>query len=70
MNPKEKLHTLVQDTLRGPTLASIPFFDQKKIIGLLDGLSTMDESARVAYDQILMSLVSACILQEGFHLAA
>lgn len=70
LNPREKLHTLVQDTLRGPALASIPFFDQEKIIGLLDSLNTMDEGARVAYDQILMSLVSACILQESFHLAA
>jgi hypothetical protein len=30
----------------------------------------MDENARVAYDQVLMVLVSACVLQERFHLAA
>jgi asparagine synthase (glutamine-hydrolysing) len=51
-------------------LASIPYFDQKKVVGLLDRLQTMDEGARVANDQVLMLLVSACVLHEGFHLAA
>jgi hypothetical protein len=31
----------VQDILRGPILASIPFFDQRKIIGLLDNLNML-----------------------------
>ena len=70
LNPQEKLSALVQDTLRGPVLASIPFFDQKKIIRLLDSLDTMDEGSRVANDQVLMILVSACVLHERFHLAA
>jgi len=68
LNPKQKLSTLVQDTLRGPVLASIPFFDQKKVIALLDNVNTMDEGSRVAVDQVLMLLVSACVLQQGFHL--
>jgi asparagine synthase (glutamine-hydrolysing) len=70
LNPKEKLSTLVQDTLRGPVLASIAFFDQKKVVGLLDSLDTMDEGSRVANDQVLMILTSACVLQDRFHLAA
>ena len=68
LNPKEKLSTLVNDTLRGSVLASIPYFDQKKVVGLLDSLDTMDESGRVANDQVLMALVSACVLHERFHL--
>ena len=68
LNPKEKLSALVNDTLRGPVLASIPFFDQKKIVALLDSLNTLDEGARVAVDQVLMILVSACVLQERFGL--
>jgi asparagine synthase (glutamine-hydrolysing) len=60
----------VQDRLRGKQLASIPFFDQKKVIGLLDRLPGMDDAARVANDQILMFLTSACVLQERFQLAA
>jgi asparagine synthase (glutamine-hydrolysing) len=68
LNPEEKLSTLVNDTLRGSTLASIPYLDQKKVVGLLDRLNTMDESARVANDQVLMVLVSACVLHKGFNL--
>ena len=70
LNPKERLSALVQDTLRGPTLASIPFFDQKKVISFLDRVETMDEGSRVANDQLLMILTSACILHERFGLAA
>jgi len=70
LNPKAKLHELVQDRLRGRALASIPFFDQRKVTGLLDRLGSMDEGARVANDQILMFLTSACVLQERFQLAA
>src|SRR6185312_4498764 len=70
LNPKEKLSTLVNDTLRGPTMASIPFFDQKKVVGLLDTLHTMDEGANVAVDTVLMLMMSACVLQEGFNLSA
>lgn len=70
LNPKQKLSTLVNDMLRGSVLASIPFFDQRKVVGLLDRVGTMDEGARVSSDQIFMVLVSACVLQEGFHLAA
>ena len=70
LNPKDQLNTFVQDTLRGPVLASLPFFDQKKVIGLLDSLPSMDEGSRVANDQVLMLLTSACVLHEGFRLAA
>jgi len=70
LNPEQRLSGFVQDTLRGPVLAAIPFFDQKKVVALLDSLATMDEGAQVANDQVLMLLVSACVLQEGFRLAA
>lgn len=70
LNPQGKLNTFMQDTLRGPVLAAIPFFNQKKVIGLLDSLDGMDEGARIANDQVLMTVVSACVLQERFHLAA
>ena len=36
LTPDERLHELVQDTLRGPALASLPFFDQQKVVALLD----------------------------------
>ena len=70
LNPHQRLNTLMQDTLRGPALAAIPFFDRSKVIGLLDGLHAMDDSSRVANDQILMLITSACVLNERYGLAA
>jgi asparagine synthase (glutamine-hydrolysing) len=70
LNPEKRLSSFVQDTLRGPTLAAIPYFDPKKVVGLLDSLDSMDEGSQVANDQILMMLVSACVLQDRFHLSA
>ena len=70
LNPQGRLSILLQDTLRGPALSSMPFFDQRGIVNLLDNLPTMDESSRVANDQVLMMILSACVLQQGFHLSA
>ena len=70
LNQTGKLNAMVQDTLRGSTLASLPFFDQRKVVDLLDRVDTMDEGSRVANDQILMILVSACVLHERFGLGA
>ena len=70
LNPQGRLNALVQDTLRGPTLASMPFFDRKKVVGLLDRIDDMDDGGRVSNDQTLMLIASACVLQERFKLAA
>jgi len=67
LNPQGRLSLLMQDTLRGPTLASLPFFDQKKVVSILDSLSTTDEGSAVANDQVLMILLSACVLQDRFR---
>jgi asparagine synthase (glutamine-hydrolysing) len=63
LNPDDTFHTYVQDTLRGPALASMPFFNQAAVVALLDRLPGMDTGARVAHDQVLMLLVSMCALQ-------
>jgi asparagine synthase (glutamine-hydrolysing) len=70
LNPEKRLGAFVQETLRGPSMASLPYFDQKRVVALLDGLEQMDEGARVANDQVLMILTSACVLQQRFGLAA
>ncbi len=47
LKPDERLHELVQDTLRGPVLASLPFYDRRKVTDLLDELPSLDmERAR------------------------
>jgi asparagine synthase (glutamine-hydrolysing) len=70
LNPQQRLNAMMQDTLRGPALAGIPFFDRGKVIGLLDRLHAMDDGSRVAHDQILMLVVSACVLSERYRMAA
>jgi asparagine synthase (glutamine-hydrolysing) len=70
LNSGQRLHTLMQDTLRGPALQAMPFFDRARVLDLLDRIPTMDEGSRVAYDQLLMMLLSACVLQQRFRLAA
>jgi asparagine synthase (glutamine-hydrolysing) len=70
LNPDDRFHALVQDTLRGEALRSMPFFDCKQVLELLDRLPAMDAGERTANDQILMQLVSMCVLHERFGLAA
>jgi asparagine synthase (glutamine-hydrolysing) len=68
LSPSGRLHGLLQDTLRGPALASLPFFDRAKVVALLDTLPSMDDAARTAYDPVLMVVLSACVLQERYGL--
>lgn len=70
LNPQGRFSVLLQDMLRGSVLASIPFFDQKKVVSVLDGLQSADESSRVANDQVLMMVLSACVLHDRFRLSA
>jgi asparagine synthase (glutamine-hydrolysing) len=66
--PTERFHQMLQDTLRGPVLASLPFYDQSKVTALLDQLPGMSDSDRVGWDPVLMSVLSACVLHERFGL--
>jgi len=66
--PTERFHQMMQDTLRGAGFASLPFFEQKKVVALLDDLPAMSASDRIGLDPILMSMLSACVIQERFAL--
>jgi asparagine synthase (glutamine-hydrolysing) len=70
LNPDDTFQTFVQDMLRGETLRAIPFFNQKAVVALLDRLPGMDVGARTAFDQLLMYLVSLCVLQARFGLSS
>jgi asparagine synthase (glutamine-hydrolysing) len=70
MDPNGRFYTFMQDTLRGPVLRSMPFFDQRKVIQMLEVLPHVDQSSRVKNDQILMMALSACVLQERFRMSA
>ena len=66
--PGERFHEMLQDTLRGEALRSLPFYDQKKVVALLDRLPGMSDQDRTVWDQVLMPVLSACVLQERFKL--
>src|SRR5262249_12308169 len=68
LSPGERLYELVQETLRGPALASLPFYDRAKVIVLRDRLPTLGDDDRTAFDPVLMLLLSACGLQERYGL--
>lgn len=69
LSPDDTFHTFVEDTLRGKSFASMPFFNQKAVVDLLDRLPQMDDGARISNDQVLMQLLSLCVLHERFGLA-
>lgn len=68
LDPKQPFHELLQTTLRGPSLKALPFYDQKKVIRVLDKLPKMDMKECVAWDTVLMMVLSTCILQDQFKL--
>jgi asparagine synthase (glutamine-hydrolysing) len=70
LDPRGRFGVLLQDMLRGSVLASMPFFDQKKVVGVLDSLHVVDESSRVANDQALMMILSACVIHDRLQLSA
>src|SRR4029077_7411610 len=68
--PGEQLYELVQETLRGPAMASLPFYDRAKVVALLDELPALDIDGRAALDPVLMILLSACCLHQRYFQCA
>lgn len=70
LDPDGRFNEIMQDTLRGPLLSSMPYFDRARVTEVLDRLPTMDSGERTAIDQVLMLMLSACALQDRYKLAA
>jgi len=68
LNPGSTLHTLLQDTLRGRALQSVPFFAPAKVRALLDRVPEMDTADKTAVDPALMFVLSTCLMHERFRL--
>jgi asparagine synthase (glutamine-hydrolysing) len=64
--PGARLYELVQDTLRGPVLDALPFYDRARVVALLDDLPGLGDAARTALDPVLMLLLSACCLHQRY----
>jgi asparagine synthase (glutamine-hydrolysing) len=62
------MHDLMQDTLRGSAIDSIPFLDKSAVVRLLDRALASDSIGKSVLDSPLMALLTACVLSEKFHL--
>jgi hypothetical protein len=51
-------------------LARSRFVNQKKVVALRDELPAMSNADRVGWDPVLLSILSACVLQQRLKLAA
>jgi asparagine synthase (glutamine-hydrolysing) len=54
--------TLVQDTLRSPTAATLPFFDHAVLVKLLDRLRTLTGPERATLDPMRLLLTAVAVL--------
>lgn len=64
--PNQKLHVLIQDTLRGSLAKDLPFFEHKKLLAYLDKLPKQSTAQQVSSESLLMELTSLCFLREHF----
>jgi asparagine synthase (glutamine-hydrolysing) len=69
-HPDAPLHQLMQDTLRGSAARNVPFLDQKKIVGALDGLHGADTAKATVADQALTMAMSFVFMHEGLGLTS
>ncbi|MDE2847445.1 MAG: asparagine synthase (glutamine-hydrolyzing) [Gemmatimonadota bacterium] len=68
LQPENRLFEMCRDTLRGPGMRDLPFFDTGRVTRLLDRLPGMDDGRRAALDPLIMALTSLCVLQERYDM--
>jgi asparagine synthase (glutamine-hydrolysing) len=59
---------LIHDVVRGSALRALPWFDRDRVIAWVDALPALAPDAARAAEPILMTILSACALQQRFHL--
>lgn len=69
-NTETKFYQLMQDTLRSPSLQSIPFFDTEGVLGLLDRIPKMNVDEKRSYDTLFTFILSMCKMQEKFEIVS
>jgi asparagine synthase (glutamine-hydrolysing) len=72
LHPDEELHELMQDTLRGSDVESVPFLDPAGVRTYLDALDDedLDIGDKVVADQVLNMVLCTVFLQRGLRLAS
>jgi len=59
---------LAQDKLRSGSMAAVPFFDHRKVIGFLDHVGSLKPSDRGVFDSSILLMLSFCILHERYRM--
>ena len=67
---RNKMSTLIQDTLRSKPTESVPFFNAKAIRNLADELNGMTPAERGAIDSDLMMVMSTIFMHERFGVSS
>jgi len=62
------LNGFIQDSIRSESFNAVPFFDRKKIISALDKLPQEDAKSRTAMEPVLMTVLTAHLMQQKFGL--
>jgi asparagine synthase (glutamine-hydrolysing) len=57
-----------RDVVRGPALRAMPWFDRDRVIAWVDALATATPATARAAEPLLMTILSACALQQRFRL--
>ena len=66
----DALSAFCQDVLRSPLLHDQPFFKPARVRSMMDYIATLDHAESALYGAMVMTIVSACILQQRFGLSA
>jgi asparagine synthase (glutamine-hydrolysing) len=66
----DALAMFCQDTLRSGSVEDQPFFDPCRVRGLMDQVAAMEPADQAVFENIVLLIVSTCILQQRFGLAA
>jgi asparagine synthase (glutamine-hydrolysing) len=66
----DALSVFCQDVLRSTLLDDQPFFEPARVRGTMDHIATLDHAERAPYGAMVLTIVSACILQQRFGLSA
>ncbi len=64
----DAMFVMLQDILRSESFATVPFFDRKAVLRMLDDLPAMDEASRTSMDPILYMMASIGVLHEKYSL--
>jgi asparagine synthase (glutamine-hydrolysing) len=66
----DALSTFCQDVLRSSLLDDQPFFEPDRVRSTMDHIATLDHDERAPYGAMVMTTVSACLLQQRFGLSS